>query len=240
MFNIIKKIGGKNRDSFGDTLWSYNSLADKKALVLSWFFKLPKKSKVLEAGCGTGNYVVSLTKMRHNVTGIEIDSKRVNIAKKYMQDYNIDPKKIVLGDLTKLPFKKESFDAIFCHGVIEHIIDSNKAIEEMTRVLKKGGFAMISVPNRYTFFTISKILLQIVDNLFGTKLWNVGYEKSFSQYRFKKMLENHLKIIDFTKKEVESGSTFPLYGRILRILDKPLWLMGIGGGWLYSWSKKIR
>ena len=238
MLKLTEKLRKKNKESFGDTIWKYDPESDKKSFVLGWFRKLPENSRVLEAGCGAGNYVVSLTKIGHDVLGIEIDEDRVKIAKEYMVEYGIDPKKIIWGNLTKLPFKNDYFDAIFCHGVIEHIKDSESAVKEMTRVLKRGGFAMISVPNRYTSFTISKIILQLIDRIFKTKLWNVGYEKSFPQWNFKQMLKRHLKIMEFKKREVQPGTTFPLYGKILRFIDKPLWVSGIGGGWLYAWCKK--
>ncbi|OIO80974.1 hypothetical protein AUJ84_02035 [Candidatus Pacearchaeota archaeon CG1_02_32_132] len=238
MSELIKKIKSKSKDSFGDTKWVYNPKNDKKSMILNWFSKLPKGSKILEAGCGAGNYVVSLAKLGHKPIGLEIDGERVKIAKKYMEEYGLSKNIIFEGNLTKIPFKDEEFDAIFCHGVIEHIPDSEAAVREMTRVLKKGGYAMISVPNRYTSFTISKVLLQTVDNIFKTKLWNVGYEKSFPQWRFKKMLSRHLKIVEFRKREVQPGTTFPIYGKILRALDKPLWILGIGGGWLYAWCRK--
>ena len=235
---MIKKLKNKSKESFGDSVWQYSPEQDKKSMILEWFRKLPKKSKVLEAGCGTGNYVVSLTKMGHEVIGVDVNKKRIKIAKGYMKKYGIHTRKIVQGDLNNLPFENDEFNAVFCHGVIEHIKDSEKAVKEISRVLKKGGFAMISVPNRYTFFTISKVSTQAIDRLFGTKLWNVGYEKSFSQWKFKKILSRHLEIKEFKKREVQSGKIFPIYGKILRILDKPLWVIGLGGGWLYAWCQK--
>lgn len=238
MSSLVKKIRNKSKDSFGDTKWVYNPENDKKSMILNWFSKLPKGSKILEAGCGTGNYVISLAKMGHKPIGLEIDRERVKIAKNYMKKYGLNEKIIFEGNLTKIPFKDEEFDAIFCHGVIEHIPDSEVAVKEMTRVLKRGGHAMISVPNRYTSFTLSKVLLQAFDRIFKTRLWNVGYEKSFSQWRFKNMISRHLKIVEFRKREVQPGTTFPIYGKILRVLDKPLWILGMGGGWLYAWCRK--
>jgi len=238
MLNIIKRLKEKNRDSFGDTTWGYNPERDKKSIALSWFFKLPKKSKILEAGCGVGNYVFSLFKMGHNPIGVEIDKKRVEMAKKYLKEYHLNPNKIIQGDLTNLPFKNEQFDAVFCHGVIEHIKDSELAVKEMARVLKKGGHAMISVPNRYTWFTLSKLLLMGIDKIFKTRLWVCGYEKSFAQWKFKKLIKKYFEIEDFKKREYQPGITFPLYGKILRILDKPFWILGFGGMWLHAWCKK--
>lgn len=49
-------------------------------------------------------------------------------------------------DARKLSYKSNSIDAILCFGTLEHIDDDNKAISEMRRVLKKGGFIFVTVP----------------------------------------------------------------------------------------------
>jgi ubiquinone/menaquinone biosynthesis C-methylase UbiE len=48
-----------------------------------------------------------------------------------------------------LPFRDASFDAIYSIGTIEHFDETERAVEEMARVLKPGGRAIIGVPNRY-------------------------------------------------------------------------------------------
>ena len=49
-------------------------------------------------------------------------------------------------DITDIPFEENSFEAIICIHVLEHIEDDRKAIKELVRVLKPGGWALISVP----------------------------------------------------------------------------------------------
>jgi len=49
-------------------------------------------------------------------------------------------------DLTKLKFKSKSFDAVICNHVLEHIEDDRLAIKEIYRVLKSGGWALLTVP----------------------------------------------------------------------------------------------
>ncbi len=49
-------------------------------------------------------------------------------------------------DITKIPFESESFDAIICIHVLEHVENDRKAIGELFRVLKKGGWALFTVP----------------------------------------------------------------------------------------------
>jgi len=49
-------------------------------------------------------------------------------------------------DITNLKFENDEFDVIICNHVLEHIPDDHKAISELFRVLKKGGFAILQVP----------------------------------------------------------------------------------------------
>ncbi len=52
----------------------------------------------------------------------------------------------VKADITKLPFSDNEFDVIFCNHVLEHIPDDTKAMNELYRVLKKGGWGIFQVP----------------------------------------------------------------------------------------------
>ncbi len=49
-------------------------------------------------------------------------------------------------DITQIPFESESFDAIICIHVMEHVENDRQALEELYRVLKPGGWALLSVP----------------------------------------------------------------------------------------------
>ena len=52
----------------------------------------------------------------------------------------------IKADICNLPFKDNSYDIIFCNHVLEHIPDDNKAMQELYRVLKKGGMAILQIP----------------------------------------------------------------------------------------------
>lgn len=61
----------------------------------------------------------------------------------------------VKADICNLPFDNESFDIIFCNHVLEHIPNDTKAMEELYRILKKGGMGVFQIPqdrNRLTTF----------------------------------------------------------------------------------------
>lgn len=52
----------------------------------------------------------------------------------------------VKADILDLPFEDESFDVIFCNHVLEHIVDDRKAMSELYRVMRKGGWGILQVP----------------------------------------------------------------------------------------------
>ena len=56
----------------------------------------------------------------------------------------------VKADICDLPFEDNSFDIIFCNHVLEHIEDDKKAMQELYRVLKKGGFGVFQIPQDYS------------------------------------------------------------------------------------------
>ena len=52
----------------------------------------------------------------------------------------------VKADICNLPFENESFDFILCNHVLEHIPDDKKAMQELYRILKTGGTAILQIP----------------------------------------------------------------------------------------------
>lgn len=80
------------------------------------------------------------------------------IQKKFYEYGNIDYLSVDIDetramkkeDITNLSFDDNSFDMIFCSHVLEHIEDDKKAMDELYRVLKKGGLAVLDVPLDYS------------------------------------------------------------------------------------------
>lgn len=67
----------------------------------------------------------------------------------------------VKADICNLPFQNNEFDYVFCNHVLEHIPNDTKAMQELFRVLKPGGMAILQIPqeiNRKTTFTDDTIL----------------------------------------------------------------------------------
>ncbi|WP_310595384.1 methyltransferase domain-containing protein [Flavobacterium sp.] len=66
----------------------------------------------------------------------------------------------VKADICNLPFEDNQYDMLFCNHVLEHIPDDTKAMQELYRVLKPGGMAILQIPqdlNRATTFSDDSI-----------------------------------------------------------------------------------
>ena len=90
----------------------------------------------------------------------------------------------VLSDVRALPFRDKSFNAIYSMGTVEHFAETEEALEELYRVLRPGGSAIIGVPNRWDPF-LRPLLVTI---LYPLGLYGYGFEKSYSRRRFRRML----------------------------------------------------
>lgn len=102
---------------------------------------LGSASNVLDVGTGTGANLRMLRSLdARNVTGL--DSNELAIA--YCQSKNLG--EVRRGDICAIPFADESFDFVLATDVIEHVDDDSAALEEVSRVLKNGGKALIAVP----------------------------------------------------------------------------------------------
>jgi len=89
------------------------------------------------------------------------------------------------ADVRALPFRDASFDAIYSMGTIEHFDETQLAVEEIARVLKPGGHAIVGVPNRHDPF-LRPLLATILQSI---GLYGYGYEKSYSRRVLRQMLE---------------------------------------------------
>src|SRR5262245_55869415 len=98
--------------------------------------------RCLDVGCGTGERTGELVKSAGvEYVGVDISDNAVREA----QRRGVDARKI--DDAASLPFDDNSFDAVICIEVLEHLFEPQRAVDEMRRVLSSGGKVIITVPN---------------------------------------------------------------------------------------------
>ncbi len=91
----------------------------------------------------------------------------------------------IVSDLRSIAAADQSFDYVYSMGTIEHFPEYKQAIRECYRVLKKGGLAIIGVPNKLDLF-LRPLLVSILHRL---NLYYYGQEKSFSGKELERMME---------------------------------------------------
>ena len=101
---------------------------------------IPPPANFLEVGCGTGNVSSFLSFKGYSVTGCEFYTKAINMAwPGFLR---------VQGDAKSLPFTDNSFDIVGLFDVLEHFEDDTIPLKEAIRVVKGGGFIVVTVPAR--------------------------------------------------------------------------------------------
>jgi len=99
---------------------------------------------VLDLGCGSGRYTVALnTYGCKTITGYDVGGQGLNIAKDIASKYGLKNMEFVEGDVLDLPYEDESFDFVFCNGVLHHTTDFKRGLSELYRVLKTSGKAFL-------------------------------------------------------------------------------------------------
>ncbi len=95
---------------------------------------------ILDVGCGSGFFSRVLASGDENirVTGVDLDPGLIEYAK---EEAKGDPRmEFIQCDACRLPFKDHEFDAVTSHTFLTSVNDPDRAMEEMIRVLKPGGF----------------------------------------------------------------------------------------------------
>ncbi len=95
--------------------------------------------RVLDAGCGMGQWSVAFAKLNNKVEGIDVDSGRLFVANELIKSTKLESKvNFQYASLEEIPFQANSFDAVFCYSVIM-LTSVKKSLKEFNRVLKPGG-----------------------------------------------------------------------------------------------------
>lgn len=168
-----------------------------------WTFrKIAKylKGNILEVGCGTGNFTKSLVKYG-NVWTIDIDP---HFIKETARSLN-KKVKIGYGDIEKGKyfFKKKHFDTIVCFNVLEHIENDKIAVENLNKLLNKGGILLLIVPAHPL--------------LFGSLDTHVGHFRRYVKEKLLELLKSYnFEIISFKRINFLGALGWWFTGKILK------------------------
>jgi SAM-dependent methyltransferase/uncharacterized protein YbaR (Trm112 family) len=102
----------------------------------------------LEVGCNWGRWCVAAASSGYRVVGIDPSLKGILAAKRVARQMKVEATYVV-GDGRFLPFRDGFFDQIFSYSTLQHLSKANArdSLEEMRRVLRVGGHALVQMPN---------------------------------------------------------------------------------------------
>ena len=106
--------------------------------------KFFKNKKILDIGCGSGRFTLAFAKLGAKLSvGVDLGDDGLKIGKSIAKKNKIKNIKFYKSNVLKLPFKKNSFDFVFCKGVLHHTGNTYRGLSELKRVLKKNSNAFI-------------------------------------------------------------------------------------------------
>ena len=105
---------------------------------------------LLDIGCSWGRWCIAAARKGYAPVGIDPSLGAVMAARRITRALGLTVR-FVVGDARHLPFRSETFDAVFSYSVIQHfsVRDATQTFEKIGRVLKPGGCSMIQMPTRF-------------------------------------------------------------------------------------------
>jgi SAM-dependent methyltransferase len=110
--------------------------------------KLDTNAKILDAGCGNAAHSIRFAERGYNVLGIDFSEEALKLSRNQILSKNLQTKIELKKDtILSLSFKDNIFDMVYCWGVLMHIDDNEKALSELSRVLKNDGYLILGEGN---------------------------------------------------------------------------------------------
>ncbi|MBI4058838.1 class I SAM-dependent methyltransferase [Candidatus Microgenomates bacterium] len=151
---------------------------------------------ILDIGCADGTFtkvVWEKTKAK-KLIGIDVLKSSIEYAKKRFKNNN--GMEFHVADAHNLPFKTGEFDAVFCLEALEHVIDPLRVLQEIHRVLKNGGYAIVLVPSENWLF--HSVVWPLWQKWPGKNIWQHTHLHNFSNGFLEELVAEsgfHLKVV---------------------------------------------
>lgn len=223
---------------------AYDDESDSGCGLLDYFADgaKPAGGTILDLGCGFGGRTVAYQRVTGAyLVGLEIDSRMAGPALRFARSMSGTMSTIeasfAAGVGEALPFANDSFDAVFCYDVFEHLQDPERTLAEIYRVLKPGGLLLTVFPpyfhprgahldgyvSRLPYASVlfpSKILLTAIDELLEERGDGYRPQKLRAGDRLYALngltIGKFLRILNKSEFEISKLEFLPLLNRMIR------------------------
>ena len=192
-----------------DNVEGFGSLLDKSRrsiFVKKLDDEIPMGSNILEAGCGTGQMSIVLSRYARQIYGIDLSKGSLIEAKQFINSNDIKSVHLFRMNIFKLFFEENTFDVIISNGVLHHTYNPKLAFSKLVRVLKPGGIIVIGLYHRY-----GRIIQKIRQSL----IKNFGDSFKFLDKRFREKISDKKKYAWFLDQYKNPSETTHTYLEVL-------------------------
>jgi 2-polyprenyl-3-methyl-5-hydroxy-6-metoxy-1,4-benzoquinol methylase len=167
-------------------------------------------NKILELGCGEGKTLLSA---KHHGKASEVVG--IDIINAVCSNAELD--NYLQGDIDNMsiPYPDEYFDVLICADVFEHLVDPWQALRRVSKLLKRGGTLIVSLPNARDYLMFIAIFLKGSFTYKSEGLFDLGHIRFFCKKDIIRLVEGAgLRVVKFNFQ--------------LEKIRKLAWLLSIG------------
>jgi len=164
--------------------------------------------RVLDVGCGDGEFALELAKRGAIVTGIDASAAMIDAAKGRAKQHNADIT-FQVATAERLPFLAEQFDAVTAITILCFVEDPTPVFREIARVLRPGGRLVIGELGKWSTWAAGRR----VRAWLGSRLWRQGRFRTATELR--DLAERAGLVI----KSVRGAIYYPRWRLIVRLLS---------------------
>ena len=201
-YNDVKFPNYDNMEGFGSLL----DKSRRNIFVQKLDDEIPIGSNILEAGCGTGQLSIALSRYARQIYGIDLSKGSLIEAKQFINSNNIKSVHLFRMNIFKLFFKENTFDVIISNGVLHHTYNPKLAFSKLVRVLKPGGIIVIGLYHRYG---------RIIQKIRQGVIKNFGDSFKFLDKRFREKISDKKKYAWFLDQYKNFSETTHTYLEVL-------------------------
>jgi len=178
---LVRKIY-KRRDRRGVKFKSGKLIS---AIIYPEFFSINKEEAVLNVGCGDGVQAVIYKDNFKKMIGIDISKERLGRARQLMEQEGINNAEFIEANVENMPLS-EKFDKAIAIDIIEHVVNPDRLVREIHRLLKDDGSLLVTFPATHDKWTgLFRFIGRKILRRRGKTVRKRGWDPDAHQYDYK-------------------------------------------------------